>query len=32
MSWYLASHWEYFMMWNRMFGPMGWSYWVPDYR
>src|SRR5271169_689968 len=26
--WYSASHWEYFMMWNRMFGPMGWSYWV----
>ncbi len=28
MSWYSASHWESFMMWNRMFGPMGWSYWV----
>jgi molybdopterin-containing oxidoreductase family membrane subunit len=28
MSWYSASHWEFFMMWNRMFGPMGWSYWV----
>src|SRR6202012_2496974 len=28
MSWYSASHWEYFMMWNRMFGPMGWSYGV----
>jgi Ni/Fe-hydrogenase subunit HybB-like protein len=28
MSWYSASHWEYFMMWNRMFGPMGWSYWA----
>src|SRR5271154_5990124 len=26
--WYSASHWEYFMMWNRMFGPIGWSYWV----
>ena len=26
--WYSASRWEYFMMWNRMFGPMGWSYWV----
>jgi len=26
MSWYSASHWEFFMMWNRMFGPMGWSY------
>ena len=29
--WYSASHWEYFMMWNRMFGPMGWSYWVLDH-
>jgi Ni/Fe-hydrogenase subunit HybB-like protein len=28
MSWYSASHWEWFMMWNRMFGPIGWSYWV----
>jgi Ni/Fe-hydrogenase subunit HybB-like protein len=28
MSWYSASHWEFFMMWNRMFGPMGWSYGV----
>ena len=28
MSWYAASHWEFFMMWNRMFGPMGWSYWM----
>src|ERR1700710_1354830 len=28
MSWYSASHWEFFMMWNRIFGPMGWSYWV----
>ena len=28
MSWYSASHWEYFMIWNRLFGPMGWSYWV----
>jgi molybdopterin-containing oxidoreductase family membrane subunit len=25
---YSASRWEYFMMWNRMFGPMGWAYWV----
>ncbi len=25
---YSASHWEFFMMWNRMFGPIGWSYWV----
>jgi hypothetical protein len=28
MAWYSASKWEYFMMWNRMFGPMGWSYWM----
>ena len=28
MSWYSASHWEFFMMWNRMFGPMGWAYWT----
>ena len=28
MAWYSASHWEFFMMWNRMFGPMGWSYWI----
>jgi molybdopterin-containing oxidoreductase family membrane subunit len=28
MAWYSASHVEAFMMWNRMFGPMGWSYWV----
>ena len=28
MAWYSASHWEAFMIWNRMFGPMGWSYWV----
>ena len=28
MAWYSASHWEFFMMWNRMFGPMGWSYWM----
>src|SRR5450755_3190046 len=27
-AWYSASHWEAFMMWNRMFGPMGWSYGV----
>jgi Ni/Fe-hydrogenase subunit HybB-like protein len=26
MAWYSASHWEFFMMWNRMFGPMGWAY------
>jgi molybdopterin-containing oxidoreductase family membrane subunit len=29
MAWYSASKWEYFMMWNRMFGPMGWSYAMP---
>src|SRR5450631_1340037 len=28
MSWFAASHWEFFMMWNRMFGPMGWAYWI----
>src|SRR5271156_2440327 len=28
MSWYSASPWEFFMMWNRMFGPMGWAYWI----
>jgi Ni/Fe-hydrogenase subunit HybB-like protein len=28
MCWYSASHWEFFMMWNRMFGPMGWAYWI----
>src|ERR1700751_3496099 len=28
MAWYSASHWEAFMFWNRMFGPMGWSYWT----
>src|ERR1700684_609579 len=28
MSWYSASHWEAFMFWKRVFGPMGWSYWV----
>jgi molybdopterin-containing oxidoreductase family membrane subunit len=28
MAWYSANHWEFFMMWNRMFGPMGWAYWI----
>ena len=28
MAWYSAIHWEAFMFWNRVFGPMGWSYWV----
>ncbi len=27
-AWFSASHWEFFMMWNRAFGPIGWSYWV----
>ena len=26
MAWFSASHWEYFAFWNRLFGPMGWSY------
>jgi Ni/Fe-hydrogenase subunit HybB-like protein len=28
MSWYSADHWEAFMFWNRVYGPMGWSYLV----
>jgi molybdopterin-containing oxidoreductase family membrane subunit len=28
MAWYSASHWEAFMLWNRLFGPMGWAYWT----
>ena len=28
MAWYSGSPFERFMMWNRMFGPYGWSYWV----
>lgn len=28
MAWYSASKWEYFMMWNRMMGPLGWAYWI----
>src|SRR6202046_880996 len=28
MAWYSASHWEFFMMWNRIFGPMGEAYWI----
>ncbi|MHB8303335.1 MAG: NrfD/PsrC family molybdoenzyme membrane anchor subunit [Acidobacteriaceae bacterium] len=28
MAWYSASKWEYFMAWNRMFGPLGWVYWI----
>jgi molybdopterin-containing oxidoreductase family membrane subunit len=27
-AWYSASPFERFMMWNRMFGPYGWSYWL----
>ena len=28
MAWYSGNAYERFMMWNRMFGPYGWSYWV----
>ena len=28
MAWYSGSTYERFMMWNRMFGPYGWSYWL----
>jgi Ni/Fe-hydrogenase subunit HybB-like protein len=28
MAWYSGSTYERFMMWNRMFGPYGWTYWV----
>ncbi len=28
MSWYSANKFETFMMQNRMFGPMGWAYWM----
>src|ERR671925_1578708 len=27
-AWYSAAPFERFMMWNRMFGPYGWSYWL----
>ena len=27
-SWYSGSPYERFMIWNRMFGPYGWTYWV----
>ena len=27
-AWYSGSPHERFMMWNRMFGPYGWSYWM----
>jgi Ni/Fe-hydrogenase subunit HybB-like protein len=28
MAWYSGTTYERFMIWNRMFGPYGWSYWV----
>jgi molybdopterin-containing oxidoreductase family membrane subunit len=28
MAWYSGSTFERFMMWNRVFGPYGWTYWV----
>jgi Ni/Fe-hydrogenase subunit HybB-like protein len=28
MAWYSGSTFERFMMWNRMTGPYGWTYWV----
>jgi Ni/Fe-hydrogenase subunit HybB-like protein len=28
MAWYSGNTYERFMMWNRMFGPYGWSYWL----
>jgi Ni/Fe-hydrogenase subunit HybB-like protein len=28
MAWYSGSTFERFMIWNRMFGPYGWTYWV----
>jgi Ni/Fe-hydrogenase subunit HybB-like protein len=28
MAWYSGNSYERFMMWNRMFGPYGWSYWL----
>ena len=31
-AWYSASPHERFMMWNRMFGPYGWSYWTLHHR
>jgi molybdopterin-containing oxidoreductase family membrane subunit len=27
-AWYSGSHWERYMMVNRMMGPMGWAYWA----
>ena len=28
MAWYSGNTFERFMLWNRMFGPYGWTYWV----
>jgi Ni/Fe-hydrogenase subunit HybB-like protein len=28
MAWYSGNTFERFMIWNRMFGPYGWTYWV----
>ncbi len=28
MAWYSGNTYERFMMWNRMTGPLGWSYWM----
>jgi Ni/Fe-hydrogenase subunit HybB-like protein len=28
MAWYSGTTYERFMIWNRMFGPYGWTYWV----
>ena len=28
MAWYSGTTYERFMIWNRMFGPYGWSYWA----
>ncbi|MGI8908382.1 MAG: NrfD/PsrC family molybdoenzyme membrane anchor subunit [Candidatus Sumerlaeaceae bacterium] len=27
-AWYSGSHWERYMMINRVMGPMGWAYWL----
>jgi molybdopterin-containing oxidoreductase family membrane subunit len=28
MAWYSGNQYERYMLWNRMFGPYGWSYWM----
>jgi molybdopterin-containing oxidoreductase family membrane subunit len=28
IAWYSGNRYEKFMMWNRAFGPYGWSYWI----